>query len=93
MTSARAKLRGFSPGERRRLLELKGVGPAVIARLEQMGFDSLARLATAEVEAILSRAALLTGSTCWRNSPQARAAIRACVDLACSAAKAPAAKA
>jgi predicted RecB family nuclease len=64
------------------LLALKGVGPAVIARLEQMGINSLAELSTANVGDILAQASAATGSTCWKNSPQARAAINAAIGLA-----------
>jgi len=31
----------FPPEERKALLGVKGVGPTVVARLEQMGFDSI----------------------------------------------------
>ncbi|MDH2013476.1 helix-hairpin-helix domain-containing protein [Pseudomonas juntendi] len=72
----------FPPKERAALLELKGVGPTVIVRLEQMGIESLAELGRADVTDILARASAVLGSTCWRNSPQARAAITAAVDFA-----------
>lgn len=72
----------FSPEERTALLALKGVGPTVIARLEQMGIESLADLRTSNVSDILAQASAASGSTCWRNSPQARAAITAVVELA-----------
>ncbi|MEI7366247.1 helix-hairpin-helix domain-containing protein [Pectobacterium sp. 1950-15] len=72
----------FSPQEREALLAVKGVGPAVVARLEQMGFTTLAQLSEADVSDIVANAAALTGSTCWKNSPQARAAITAAVTLA-----------
>ena len=75
----------FSTEERNALLALKGVGPTVLARLEAMGIESLAQLSTADVESIVAHAARLTGSTCWKNSPQARAAIQAAIDLARSA--------
>ncbi|RRU11451.1 helix-hairpin-helix domain-containing protein [Stenotrophomonas sp. 278] len=71
----------FSPDERRRLLELKGVGPTVVARLEQLGFSSLHELGAADVSLILEQASAAVGSTCWKNSPQARAAIEAAVAL------------
>ncbi|MBY0460579.1 MAG: hypothetical protein K2V38_24955 [Gemmataceae bacterium] len=73
---------GFPADEKRAMLALKGVGPTVIARLEQIGFGSLADLRGADVAEITRRAAELVGSTCWRNSPQARAAIAAVVSLA-----------
>lgn len=44
-----------------------------------MGFDSFAKLAKADVADILFRGAALTGSSCWKNSPQARKAIEAAV--------------
>ncbi|KIU51526.1 Pathogenicity locus [Pseudomonas putida] len=72
----------FSPTERTALLALKGVGPTVITRLEQMGIDSLAELGRSDVTDILAQASAALGSTCWKNSPQARAAITAALDLA-----------
>ncbi|MGF6592033.1 helix-hairpin-helix domain-containing protein [Pseudomonas sp. 2835] len=76
----------FSPNERAALLALKGVGPTVITRLEQMGIESLAELGKADVSDILAQASAALGSTCWKNSPQARAAITAAVELAKGAA-------
>ena len=72
----------FPADEREALLALKGVGPTVVQRLEQMGIASLRQLAAAEPSEIVASAAGLTASTCWKNSPQARAAIQAAVDLA-----------
>lgn len=72
----------FSLEERTALLALKGVGPTVITRLEEMGIESMDELAKAEVEDILAQASAALGSTCWKNSPQARAAIAAAVELA-----------
>ena len=72
----------FPLEERRALLAVKGVGPTVVARLEQMGFESLAHLAKANALDIVSTAASIVGSTCWKNSPQARAAIQAAITLA-----------
>lgn len=72
----------FPLEERRALLAVKGVGPTVVTRLEQMGFESLAHLAKANALDIVSTAASIVGSTCWKNSPQARAAIQAAIALA-----------
>ncbi|MCU1724238.1 MULTISPECIES: Pathogenicity locus [unclassified Pseudomonas] len=72
----------FPPTEHNALLALKGVGPTVIARLEQMGIDSLAVLSEANTSDILAQASATVGSTCWKNSPQARAAINAAIELA-----------
>ncbi len=72
----------FPVEEREALLGVKGVGPTVVARLEQMGFSSLGQLAGADASEIVSTAAALVGSSCWKNSPQARAAIQAAILLA-----------
>ncbi len=72
----------FTVDERMALMRCKGVGPAVVDRLESMGYGSFAKLAEAGVQDILEAGARLTGSTCWKNSPQARAAIAAAIDLA-----------
>jgi len=65
----------FTAQERTALLACKGVGPKVIERLEQMGFSALAQLREASVDDIVAQGAALVGSTCWKNSPQAKAAI------------------
>ena len=72
----------FPPSERKSLLAVKGVGPTVVARLEQMGYESLAHLSKANTLDIVSRASAMLGSTCWKNSPQARAAIQSAIDMA-----------
>ncbi|MGE1081259.1 helix-hairpin-helix domain-containing protein [Pseudomonas shirazensis] len=71
----------FSADERAALLALKGVGSTVISRLEQMGIESLQMLGDSNVDDILAQASAALGSTCWKNSPQARAAITAAVML------------
>lgn len=72
----------FTLDERNALLTIKGVGKMVIARLEEMGFHTLQQLATANAEDIVSLAAKITRSTCWKNSPQALAAIGSAIKLA-----------
>lgn len=72
----------FPPEEREALLGVKGVGPTVVKRLEQMGFESLLHLSTADALEIVAHASAIVGSTCWKNSPQARAAIQAAIALA-----------
>jgi hypothetical protein len=72
----------FSTSERCQLLAVKGVGSTVVSRLEQMGFESLQHLAKANALDILTQGAKLTGSSCWKNSPQARAAINAAIEAA-----------
>ncbi len=72
----------FSANDRAILRAVKGVGPMVIARLEQMGFATLPQLADANAQDIVASAAALVGSTCWKNSPQAKAAIEGAIRAA-----------
>ncbi|AZD50785.1 helix-hairpin-helix domain-containing protein [Pseudomonas chlororaphis] len=72
----------FPLEERQALLKVKGVGETVVTRLEQLGIDSLAQLARADALDIVTQASALVGSSCWKNSPQARAAIQAAIALA-----------
>ena len=50
----------FSTAERTALLALKGVGPTVLQRLEQMGLDSFVRLRDSDAASILAQGAALT---------------------------------
>ena len=72
----------FSQEETQSLLAEKGIGKTVLQRLQQMGLDDVAKLAAADVDDMLQQGAALTGSTCWRNSPQARAAITTAITWA-----------
>ncbi|MCJ8236139.1 helix-hairpin-helix domain-containing protein [Aeromonas sp. 96A] len=72
----------FGPTERALLLGVKGVGPTVIGRLEQLGYHTLAELAEADTTHIVQLVASMLGSTCWQNSPQARSAIDGAIELA-----------
>lgn len=75
----------FVPAEKALLLAVKGVGPKVVERLEQMGFNSLYQLADADARDILAQGAQLSGSSCWKNSPHAKAAIEAAIGAALTA--------
>lgn len=77
-----AGLQQFNEDERAVLLAVKGVGATVVARLEQLGFHSLQQLAEAETGDVVSQASAMLGSSCWRNSPQARAAISGAIAAA-----------
>jgi hypothetical protein len=46
----------FSPDERKALLAVKGVGPTVVARLEQIGFETLTHLSKANALDVVSKA-------------------------------------
>lgn len=72
----------FTEAEKLTLLSLKGVGPTVIKRLEEIGIDSLAQLATYRAEDIAEMVAAILHSTCWKNSPQARAALNTAITCA-----------
>lgn len=73
---------GFSAADKEKMLALHGVGATVITRLEQVGFSSLDQLADADVAAVTKAISDMMRSTCWHNSPQARGAIQAIVNLA-----------
>ncbi|TAA34898.1 helix-hairpin-helix domain-containing protein [Pseudoxanthomonas winnipegensis] len=77
-----SEAQGFSEPDRAVLLAVKGVGPTVVARLEQLGFRSLDQLAQADAVALTQQASAMLGSTCWRNSPQAREAMAGAVEAA-----------
>lgn len=68
--------------ERDILLAAKGVGPKVVERLEQLGYQTLSQLAQANAGDITRQLAAMLGTTCWRNSPQARAAITNAIEAA-----------
>ena len=72
----------FTAEQQTSLLAEKGIGKTVLQRLAQMGLDDVAALANADIEEVLSLGALLTGSSCWKNSPQAKAAVTAAVEWA-----------
>jgi hypothetical protein len=72
----------FNETDRQAMLQLKGVGATVISRIEQLGFYSLAQLQDQDAATITKQISEMMGSTCWHNSPQARASIQAVIDLA-----------
>ena len=72
----------FSEEEKRSLLSQIGIGATILKRLEEMGLDDVKILAETSPNFILQRCAEITGSTCWRNSPQARKAIETAVNWA-----------
>ena len=72
----------FSIQDRQVLLSVKGVGPTILSRLEAMGFHSLQQLAGGDAADILKQGASLTGSSCWKNSPKAKAAVQGAIEAA-----------
>ena len=72
----------FDAAERALVLGAKGDGPTVASRLGQLGYDSLSQLADAGTADITVQVAAMLDTTCWRDSPQTRAAITAAIDVA-----------
>lgn len=65
----------FTEAQTQSLLAQKGIGKTVLQRLREMG----SKLAQADAADILEQGAALTGATCWKNSPQAKAAVAAAI--------------
>lgn len=74
--------RRFSQKEREILLAVKGVGPGVIARLEQIGVANLDDLARRDAREICRDVSARLGTTCWKNSPKALAAVSRAIEAA-----------
>jgi nucleotidyltransferase/DNA polymerase involved in DNA repair len=72
----------FSDAERDALLQLKGVGPTVVKRLEQIGIVSFRALGQQDAGVLTKQISDMMGSTCWHNSPLARNAIKSAIELA-----------
>lgn len=73
---------GFSKEEKEALLKLKGVGVTVIKRFEEIGINSFKELKTYQADDIAEMVASMLNTTCWKNSPQAKSAINAAINLA-----------
>ncbi|AQU82852.1 MAG: helix-hairpin-helix domain-containing protein [Halomonas sp.] len=69
----------FSEAEKAALLELKGVGPTVVKRFEDIGIDSFSKLSTYDAKDIAETVASMLRTTCWKNSPQALSAVEAAI--------------
>ena len=72
----------FTAQETQALLKLKGVGPTVVKRLEEIGIHSFSELKRYQAEDIADMVASMLNTTCWKNSPQAKNAISAAINLA-----------
>ncbi len=73
---------GFSIEDKTQMSALKGVGNIVISRLEQLGFSRLEQFKGLTAADITKNVSEMLDATCWHNSPQARAAIQAVINLA-----------
>lgn len=72
----------FSEKEKTALLEVKGVGSTVIKRFEEIGIEFFEELKKYQSSEIAELVASMLRTTCWKNSPQAKAAINAAIDRA-----------
>lgn len=72
----------FSPQEGETLLAVKGVGETVIKRFEEISIDSFEQLKNSNHTEIAESIAQMLQTTCWQNSPQAKAAITAAIQRA-----------
>lgn len=72
----------FSEKERIALLNVKGVGPSVVQRLEEIGISSLDELREHDAHEITTMIAASLGSACWKNSPLAKRAIEGAIQMA-----------
>lgn len=72
----------FSETEKAALLEVRGVGPTVIKRFEEIGIDSFSKLSLHNATDIAEMVASMLRASCWKNSPQALAAVEAAISRA-----------
>lgn len=72
----------FSDAEHTALLALKGVGPTVVQRFEEIGLDSFELLAAHSAQEVAERVAGMLRSSCWKNNPRAIASVEAAVQRA-----------
>ena len=72
----------FTEKEKIALLEVKGVGPTVIKRFEEIGIESFDTLTQYQSSEIAEMVASMLRTTCWKNSPQAKLAIDAAIERA-----------
>lgn len=72
----------FPEAEKAALLEVRGVGPVVVKRFEEIGIDSFDKLAMHNAKDIADMVAFMLRTSCWKNSPQALSAVEAAISRA-----------
>ncbi|MFA7570290.1 MAG: helix-hairpin-helix domain-containing protein [Sulfurimonadaceae bacterium] len=72
----------FPKEQKEELLKVKYVGETVVKRFEQMGINSLEDLSKSSVEEITDIISDILGSSCWKNSPQAKKAVSNAIEFA-----------
>ena len=72
----------FSTIEKEALINLKGVGPTVVKRFEEIGINSLEELRQYKADDIAELVASMLNAPSWKNNPKANAAISSAINLA-----------
>lgn len=72
----------FPERDRKRMLNLVGVGPMMVTRLEEMGFTSLAQLAKQDPNSIGQIFTQKMGLAGWHRTPRARRTVQTLIEFA-----------
>lgn len=73
---------GFPVKDRKRMLNLVGVGPMMLTRLEQLGFTSLRQLAKQDPESIGVILTQKMGLAGWHRTPRAGRTVQTLIEFA-----------
>ncbi|OFC71458.1 hypothetical protein [Alteromonas confluentis] len=71
----------FSESEKNSLLSVKGVGPTVIKRFEEVGLDSFENLSAHNATEVVNLVSSMLHSRCWKNT-KAVEAVEAAINKA-----------
>jgi len=71
----------FSESEKNSLLSVKGVGPTVIKRFEEVGLDSFEKLSAHNATEVVNLVSSMLHSRCWKNT-KAVEAVEAAINKA-----------
>lgn len=73
---------GFPERDRKRMLNLVGVGPMMVTRLEELGFTSLTQLAKQDPNSIGHIFTQKMGLAGWHRTPRARRTVQTLIEFA-----------
>ncbi len=73
---------GFPERDRKRMLNLVGVGPMMVTRLEELGFTSLTQLARQDPNSIGQIFTQRMGLAGWHRTPRARRTVQTLIEFA-----------
>ena len=71
---------GFSKEAKEALLTVKGIGPTIVNRFEEIGISSFQELEKYHADDIAEMVGSMLNTTCWKNSRQAKRAISAAIE-------------